>query len=468
MLIKHNFFSKNFKKYKKKKALIIEEDKFITYEELIKISGKIYKKIDTKKKLIFLIGQNNIESIVGYISFINKGHTVVFLDSRLNIFFFKKLLNLYKPYYVYCEKNFSKKIKFYKKEFIFQNYVLFKSEQRNEIVINDNLMLLMPTSGSTGSPKFVRLSYDNVISNTKNIIKYLNIKSKDITITSLPMTYVYGLSVINTHLIKGATIVLTNKSMIEKNFWSLVENFKVTNFSGVPYNYIMLEKYLSKNIPKSIKYATQAGGKMNAVLLNKIIKIFKGKKIKFIQMYGAAEATARMSYLNWSYAEKKIGSIGKPIPGGRFYLVKKNGQRIKGSHIEGELIYKGKNVFMGYAEKPDDLELPDLQKNILNTGDIAYRDEGGFYYVVGRKDRYVKIFGLRINLSELEYLLSKKGLDVIMRKGKENKINVYTYNFININENIDYLTELTSINKNVFEIKKISKKNLTTNLKFKL
>ena len=180
-------------------------------------------------------------------------------------------------------------------------------------------MLLISTSGSTGSPKLVRLSYKNIESNTNSIVKYLNIKKEDVTITTLPISYVYGLSVVNTHLSSGATIVLTNKSMVEKDFWKIVEKYSVNNFSGVPYNYTLIERFKKFDLPKSIKYTTQAGGKMNTLLINKIINLYKKKKIKFIQMYGAAEATSRMSYLKWLCAPKKIGSIGKPIPGGKFF-----------------------------------------------------------------------------------------------------------------------------------------------------
>jgi len=323
----------------------------------------------------------------------------------------------------------------------------------------------MSTSGSTGSPKFVKQSYQNVISNIKSIIRYLNIKKEDITITSLPISYVYGLSVINTHLFAGATIVLTNKSMVEKKFWDLIDKYKVNNFSGVPYNYSIVEKISKKGLPKSLKYTTQAGGKMNNILIKKIINIYKKNKIKLIQMYGAAEATSRMSYLKWRYSFKKIGSIGKPIPGGSFYMIDKKGKK---NNKKGELVYQGKNVCMGYAESSKDLTLPDLNKGTLKTGDIAYKDKEGFYYIEGRNNRYVKIFGIRLNLSELETILLKKGIDVIMREGEENKINTYFKNSNQVIEGIKYISKITSLNLNVFVGKILTKKNLTNNFKYKI
>jgi long-chain acyl-CoA synthetase len=472
MLKKNNLFFKKLESFKKNTALILENNKFITYKELLLGTNKISKLIEKEKKLIFLLGRNDLETITAYISFINKGHTVAFLDFRINKIFLKRLVKLYKPNYIFSEKKKLITINLYSPILNFKSYVLYKRKVGIKNILNKDLMLLMSTSGSTGSPKFVRQSYLNINSNTRKIIQSLNIKNKDITITSLPISYVYGLSVINTHLQVGATIVLTNYSMVEKKFWDLIENHKVNNLSGVPYNYSIIEKISKKGLPSSLKYTTQAGGKMNHILLKKIINIYKKNKIELIQMYGAAEATSRMSYLKWKFAEKKIGSIGKSIPGGSFYLIDKNDKKInrktKKINRKGELIYHGKNVCMGYAENLKDLSLGDLNKGILKTGDIAYEDSEGFFYIEGRKNRYVKIYGIRVNLSELETILSKKGIDVIMREGKENKINLYFKDSNKIERGIKYISNITSINSNVFVSKILSKKNLTNNLKYKL
>jgi len=468
MLKKNNYFFQKLKKFKKNNALILENRKHITYNELLLISKQISEKIEKKKKLIFLLGQNNLESVAGYISFINKGHSVALLDFRINEIFLKRLINVYKPSYIFCEKEKIKKNNLYSSILKYKSYNLLKRSNDEIKSINKDLMLLMSTSGTTGSPKFVRQSYLNVSSNTENIIKYLKIKNKDITITSLPLTYVYGLSVINTHLFAGATIVLTNYSMVEKKFWNLVSDFKVNNFSGVPYNYSIIEKISAKGLPRSLKYTTQAGGKMSNVLIKKIINIYKKNKIKLIQMYGASEATSRMSYLKWKYAFKKVGSIGKPIPGGSFYLIDNKGKKIKEKNKKGELVYKGKNVCMGYAQNFKELSFSDKKKGLLHTGDIAYKDKDGFYYIVGRKNRYIKIYGIRVNLSELESILLKKGFDVAMQEAGENKIDIYFQNSSRAKQGIKYISKITSISPNVFGIKILSKKNLTNNFKYKI
>jgi len=468
MLKKNNLFFRKLSSFKKNTALILENNKFITYSELLLDTKKILKKLPSKKKLVFLLGKNNLETIIGYISFVNKGYTVVLLDFKINNIFLKNLILIYKPSYIFCEKAKVVNKNIYKSILKFKTYILYERKIIIEITINKDLMLLMSTSGTTGSPKFVKQSYSNILSNTQEIIKYLDIKSKDTTITSLPISYVYGLSIINSHLLAGSTIVLTNTSMVEKKFWDLLNTFKVNSFSGVPYNYSIVEKIFKKNIPNSLKYTTQAGGRMNDVLLKNLIKIYKKNKIKLIQMYGAAEATSRMSYLNWRSIDRKLGSIGKPIRGGKFYLIDNKNKKIIQNNKKGELVYHGKNVCMGYAQKLNDLSLPDSKKGILKTGDIAYRDNDGFYYIIGRKNRYTKIYGIRVDLSELELILLKKGMDVIIKEGKENKINIYFKRSHNIKDGIKYISKITSIHPNVFVSKVLSKKNLTNNFKYKI
>ena len=464
----NNIFLKNLKRFKNRKALVLESGEILTYNQLDREAKLISKKLPLKKKLIFLLGENNIETIIGYIAFIQQGFSIVILDFKINKIFLKDLIKLYNPSFIFCSIDNQKKLKNFKILLKFKTFVLTQNLSEKEYKINKNLMLLMSTSGTTGSPKLVRQSYENIDSNTKNISKYLRIDKGDVTITSLPFSYVYGLSVINSHLYSGSTIVLTNRSIIEKEFWNMVKKFQVNNFSGVPYSYSIIERIGKKNLLNKIRYSTQAGGKMNHELINKIINIYKIKKIKFIQMYGSAEATSRMSYLNWRDAKKKLGSIGKPIPGGKFTLKDSKGKTIKKNNKKGELVYEGKNVCLGYAKNINDLNLPDMNNGILYTGDLAYKDKEGFYFIVGRKNRYTKIFGIRADLAELEVLFLKKGFDVVLKEGKENKIEVYNNNSDKIKKTIKNIAQITGINPNVFQAKKLLKKHLTRNFKYKV
>ena len=462
---KFKFF--DLKKFKNRIAIITETNKIYRYKDIDSLSNKFLLKLDQNKKLIFLLGQNNIDTIIGYIAFLKKNYAILIIDYKINNLFLNNLIKNYKPEYIYCPKNI-KKISSYKFLYKFNNYNLLESRKKLNIQLNKDICLLMSTSGSTGSPKLVKLSFKNLISNTKSISKFLKIKKNDVTITSLPFSYVYGLSVINSHLFNGSSVVLTNSSITEKKYWILLNKYKVNNLSGVPYSYSILERFFIKEVPKSIKYTTQAGGKMNSHQILRLLDIYKKNKIKLIQMYGAAEATARMSYLNFKFASKKIGSIGKPIPGGKFKIINDDGKIINKNNTNGELVYYGKNVFMGYSNNFKDLFLPDINKNILKTGDIAYKDKDGFYYIVGRKNRYTKIFGIRVSLSELENILYEKGVDTIMREYGDNKIEIYFKNLKGHQNHINFLSKLTNFNKNVFIPKKLSKQNISRNYKFKI
>ena len=255
----------------------------------------------------------------------------------------------------------------------------------------------------------VRQSYNNILSNTESIVEYLNLDSTERPITTLPMNYTYGLSIINSHLYAGATILLTENTLIQKEFWNFFKTEQATSFGGVPYTYEMLKKlrFSRMNLP-SLRYMTQAGGKLSPELHKEFAQDCIDKNRKFIVMYGQTEATARMAYLPSEYALKKYGSMGIAIPGGSFSLIDDNGNEITEDNITGELIYKGANVTLGYAESRSDLIKGDENHGVLLTGDMAKRDKDGFYYIVGRKKRFLKMFGKRVNLDEVERIIKSE------------------------------------------------------------
>ena len=208
-----------------------------------------------------------------------------------------------------------------------------------------------------GAIKFVKLSKSNLKNNTDSIISYLKINNKDSSMTNLPMSYSYMLSIINTHLEIGASIIVSKYSLIEKEFWQIFKNNKITSFNGVPYTYEMLSKIGLKNIKiNSLRYLTHAGGKLENNKLKEILNFCKKNSLKFFSMYGQTEASPRISYLRPELAEKKIGSIGKGIKGNKIYLINKTGKKINKSFQEGEIVCEGKNVFIGYSENYKDLK----------------------------------------------------------------------------------------------------------------
>ena len=197
---------------------------------------------------------------------------------------------------------------------------LYKGDSEDANLYKD-LGLLLTTSGSTGSPKLVRLSYENVKANAESIAEYLSIDENERPITSLPMYYSYGISVINSHYIKDATLLLTDHPVIQKLFWMFAQDEKATSIAGVPFTYEMLRRLriFKMDLPY-LKTMTQAGGKLNAKLAKEYIENAQATGKRFFVMYGQTEATARMSYLPLDKALEKYASIGIAIPGGRFAI----------------------------------------------------------------------------------------------------------------------------------------------------
>jgi acyl-coenzyme A synthetase/AMP-(fatty) acid ligase len=256
----------------------------------------------------------------------------------------------------------------------------------------------------------------------------------------MPMSYSYGLSIINTHLFNGASIVLTNKTMMEKGFWSLFSNTKVTTFGGVPFIYKMLKrlKFSEMNLG-TLKYITQAGGRLELSLVDYFTSACKKNDFEFYIMYGQTEATARMSVISFNDMNDKKGSIGKAIPGGSFILIDEQGHEVIEDGI-GELVYFGDNVSMGYAENYSDLVLKDVNKRRLKTGDIARQDSDGYYYILGRTKRFVKIFGVRTGLDEVENFLNDKGLECVC-SGSDDDLKIYSTDSDSIDKIYKFISE---------------------------
>ncbi|WP_231983883.1 AMP-binding protein [Mycobacterium sp. 852013-51886_SCH5428379] len=268
--------------------------------------------------------------------------------------------------------------------------------------LHDDLALLLSTSGSTGSPKLVRLSRDNLLSNTEAIASYLSIDENDCAPTTLPMSYCYGLSVVHSHLLRGARLLLSDRSVIDPRFWELFVQHRATSLAGVPYTFDLLDRtgFDTMSLP-DLRYVTQAGGRLAPDRVRRFADLGAARGWDLFVMYGATEATARMAYLPPHRARTDPTSIGRPIPGGEFDVAPIDGWADPGV---GELVYRGPNVMLGYAQQRDDLALG-RSVTELRTGDVGRRRPDGLYEVIGRRDRFVKLFGLRVDLQRVEALL---------------------------------------------------------------
>ncbi|MCV7225842.1 AMP-binding protein [Mycolicibacterium komossense] len=273
--------------------------------------------------------------------------------------------------------------------------------------LHPELSLLMSTSGSTGSPKLVRLSRENLISNADAIGKYLGIDENDRAATTLPMSYCYGLSVVHSHLRRGAGLILTDHSVVDDEFWELFLRHRGTSFAGVPYTFDLLDRvgFGEMDLP-DLRYITQAGGRLAPQRVRRYADLGARRGWQLFVMYGATEATARMAYLPAELAAARPSSIGRPVPGGSFAIEPLDDWPDPGV---GELVYRGPNVMLGYAGQRADLALGRTVDE-LRTGDIARRDPDGLYQVIGRSGRFVKMWGLRIDLQRIETVLSEQGV----------------------------------------------------------
>lgn len=420
---------------------LITEDKIISYNQLAELSNKIGGAIN-RRCHIFLLATNSVDSIAGYIAFLNKKIVPIMIDAELNISAIKNLAEIYRPDFLFLPKTMRENFSDCEEIFSTENYLLLSTGDKNFYALNDELALLMTTSGSTGSPKFVRQSYKNILSNTKSIIEYLQLDKNSRAITNLPMSYVYGLSVINTHIFSGASIVITDKTLFQKEFWQLMKNFEVTNFNGVPYTFEMLMRlrFFRMNLPE-LKIITQAGGKLDTELHLKFAEYAAQNDKKFFVMYGAAEATARMGYLPAEKSLQKVGSMGIAIPGGKFEIA------------DGELIYYGDNVSLGYAECGEDLLKGDERHGKLCTGDLAKVDDEGFYTIIGRKKRFLKMFGKRVNLQEVEHILRQKfNLADIAVAGADDNMKIFITEKNFAEEIAPYLSEKLNLHPSAFKI----------------
>jgi acyl-CoA synthetase (AMP-forming)/AMP-acid ligase II len=275
---------------------------------------------------------------------------------------------------------------------------VFLSPQQRTAVLHPDLKLLLSTSGTTGSPKFVKLSESNLLANAESIAAYLPMRKDDVVPLNLPVYYSYGLSVLTSNALAGGTLVCIEDDVLRKTFWEAFEKYQFTALAGVPFVYEMLDRIgFTKKIYPSLRYFTQAGGRLQEKLVTKYSAWAEENAAKFYIMYGQTEATARMSWLDPSETLKRPGSIGKAIPGGEFRIDAET----------SDLLYKGANVGGGYATGPDDLSTFEPAE-WLHTGDLARVDDDGFYYITGRAKRFVKLFGSRINLDEVEVLLHRE------------------------------------------------------------
>ncbi len=274
--------------------------------------------------------------------------------------------------------------------------------------IHPDLSVLLSTSGTTGSPKLVRLSAAAMLANARSIAEYLALDEGERALVSLPFGYSYGLSILNSHLVAGGSVVLPRAGVLRPEFWDAFERHGCTSLSGVPYSYSLMERvdWRSRRL-RGLRTMTQAGGRMDPELVRSVADELDGRGARLVVMYGQTEACARIAYVPPEELGDKPGAIGVAIPGGAL------------SVDDGELVYTGPNVMMGYADTAEDLARGDDLGGVLRTGDLGRIDDDGCFFVTGRLKRIAKINGLRVNLDEVEALVRSVGPAAALEHGED-------------------------------------------------
>jgi acyl-CoA synthetase (AMP-forming)/AMP-acid ligase II len=368
---------------------LVTDDGVLTFRELAERVADVARRLGTERRLVLLAGGNAVDPIVTYLAALSAGHPLLLAPGGRAL---EGLAEAYDPDVVVSDENG------------------WQLDERREVSAHDlhpELALMLSTSGSTGSPKLVRLSHENLDANADAIATYLDVRASDRAITTLPLHYCYGLSVVNSYLSRGASLVLSDLSVVDQCFWRIVQRERVTSFAGVPYTFELLERvgFAEMELPH-LRYVTQAGGRMPPERVSQVARLGRERGWELFVMYGATEATARMAYLPPALAVERPQTIGVPIPGGSFAIEPVDGWDEPGV---GELVYSGPNVMLGYAETPEELALGRTVE-ALRTGDMARLTDDGLHQIVGRRARFVKVLGLRIDLSRAETVLAEQGI----------------------------------------------------------
>lgn len=384
-------------------AVIDDSGESLTYGSLCSYAEEL-RKVLPYRTLVFLLAENCIGSLIGYTSFLNNHVVPLILSNKTEKTLFDNLYSTYQPEYLWLPTSRAAE---FGQEPLYSafGYSLIKTGNPTPELFED-LSLLLPTSGSTGSPKLVRHSYRNIEANAENVKNLFQITPSERAMGVLPMHYTMGLSVIASHLYAGATVLLCGKSLLDRGFWSMLKEQHATSFTGVPYSFELLSKlrFFRMDLP-DLKIVTQGGGKLTEEMWQSLVAYAQDKGKKFIATYGQSECTARMAYLPAELAATKICSIGIAEPGGQLSIINHEGVETFEGEDSGEMVYRGENVTLGYAYSKEDLLKGDENHGIMHTGDLARRDADGCYYIIGRLKRFLKIFGLRIGLDEVENLI---------------------------------------------------------------
>jgi len=439
------------------KPILIGQDGIQFYANNFESLEKFLEENIERFTITFLICENTLPVVATLIGLLENKNAVFLVNRETRFEKLNELVENYEPDYIMASVDWNLTVTLFEIQNQYDGMILYSKKATTHPIKENYGKLFLSTSGSTGSSKYVALSEMNIQSNAKSISKYLELSESDTAVTNLPISYSYGFSVLSSHLISGASIAVTNLTLFDRRFWDFFASSFCTSLSGVPFTYEMLKKLkFDPTRYPNLRFITQAGGRLSDDLMKEFSFLSSESGKKFFVMYGQTEATARISYVPPENLPQKIGSIGIPIPGGSLRLVSELGSTITQSGEIGELVYEGPNVSLGYVSSRKDLAYlkPRLE---LETGDLAYRDQDGYYYLVGRKKRFIKIFGNRINLDEVEKELLITHPNVCC-SGSDEGLNIYFTDNTNqseLEEQVQLISKIPRSLINILQIKEI-------------
>ena len=371
-------------------------DQAYSYAELRARSAALASQLDGDRRLVLLLADNSLPSLIHYLACLRTGHAVLVLNADLPAAIRQELITRYEPHWLMMPD--AEPVRLHDRP----------------LALAPELAVMLTTSGSTGGAKLVRLSEANLLANAESIVSYLQMQPRDQALTALPFAYSYGLSVIHSHLLCGGSLVLCNDSPLQRGFWDCLKQHAITQLVGVPYSYQIYEqlRFRRQSWPH-LRILTQAGGRLAPERVRDYALWCREQGIAFYVMYGQTEATARISYLPPELAAEYPDSIGVPIPGGELLLLDEQGNEMTAEPgVEGELGYRGPNVMLGYAESLAELALPPMSP-LLRTGDLGYRSADGLWFITGRLKRQIKLSGVRWQLDSLERQCRDLGWELV-------------------------------------------------------
>ena len=435
-------------------AAVDDRGASITYGELCAFPAA-FAAHALRRSVLVALCQNCVGALAGYVACMEAEVVPLLLNAAMDPTLLQTLLDNYRPRYLWLPEPMREAYPQYWVCFARYGYALL--DTGNALYpLYDDLGMLLCTSGSTGCSKLVRHKKDNPRVNAEHVAQFFGLHERDRAMADLPMQYTMGLNVILSHLFVGAKVLLASRNLMDPEFWTFFREEGATVFTGVPFSYEVLFRlrFTEMQLP-ALRIIAEGGGKLTDKMFTALAEYARATGRQFFATFGTTETTARLAYLPPELATLKTGSIGRAIPGGELFLRDENGSVLETPVAEGELGYRGPNVTLGYAQRREDLAKGDEFGGTYLTGDLARRDADGCYYVMGRKGRFLKLYGLRVSLDECECLIKTAFDTDCACVGDDLQMRIYVTQPQMAKDVRTYISDKTGLIARAFEVKAI-------------